>query len=422
MDNDFFFSVRPCVIECGKETEMTIKVTDSAYGLRHEFDYKIVIRPLSVFSRDLPEISYTVTPKDNTLTFTHTFEDEQEYFLRVYRVGGNHMLTQLSVYALKEDLWKCEPMKGDTHVHSCRSDGMETPGMVCANYRKAGFDFMTITDHYNYRGSLEMIDDYKDVELGMTLVKGEEVHAPGNFVHIVNFGGEGSVNDICQQTRDEYEAQVGDIIKTENIPYGEAPFAYAACMWVARQIKKVGGVPIFCHPYWIEDAYNVPTELSELLMKSGEFEAFELIGGQTTFENNMQTIFYSEMLREGVDMPCVGGSDSHGTAGFGLFNMIYTVVFADSRDVKDIQQAIREGRCAAVETYEGTNVYSVHGRKRYADLALFLLRNYFPKTAQICAEEGRYMLEYVKGNKDVAEHLSSLAPRIQKFCNEFYGR
>ena len=421
-DSDYYFSVTPSIVQVGKETTVTIKVLDDLYNFKPECDYIVRIYPLTTHTWQDTSVIYTCTPKDNSISFTHTFDKVQEYFLRLSRTGGSHSIIQLNMYALDSDLYALEPLKGDTHVHTTRSDGRETPGLVCANYRSKGFDFMTVTDHYNYYGSAEMIDSYKDVKLGMTLLYGEEVHSPGNFVHIVNLGSSASVNDICQKNREQYEKEVNDIIATEDIPYHTEPFTYAACLWVARKSKELGGLPIFCHPFWLEDVYNVPTELAELLIKSGEFEAFELIGGQSTFENNMQTIFYSDMLRKGIDIPCVGGSDSHGTVNRGLFNMIYSIVFAKSREPEDIKDAIRNGQVAAVETYEGTSVYSVHGKGRYANLALFLLEHYFPHTEEMTAEEGFYMKKYVKGDRSVSEHISSISDRVSKYCKEYYGR
>ena len=61
------------------------------------------------------------------------------------------------------------PYMGDLHVHSCRSDGREDPAIVAANYRKAGFDFMALTDHERWYPSDDMINAYKDVKLGIKL-------------------------------------------------------------------------------------------------------------------------------------------------------------------------------------------------------------------------------------------------------------
>ena len=74
-------------------------------------------------------------------------------------------------------------------MHTRYSDGKEAPAIVCANYRRDGFDFLAITDHGKYFPSLEAIDAYENIPTGMKIFRGEEVHPPGNHIHMVNFGG-----------------------------------------------------------------------------------------------------------------------------------------------------------------------------------------------------------------------------------------
>ena len=40
--------------------------------------------------------------------------------------------------------------KGNLHTHSTRSDGINTPEEIAAHYRKKGYDFLAITDHWVY--------------------------------------------------------------------------------------------------------------------------------------------------------------------------------------------------------------------------------------------------------------------------------
>ena len=62
-----------------------------------------------------------------------------------------------------------------------------------------------ISDHERYYPSLRAIECYRDAPIEMTIVPGEEVHMPPvrgkrNAVHIVNFGGEFSVNALVEGT------------------------------------------------------------------------------------------------------------------------------------------------------------------------------------------------------------------------------
>ena len=40
-------------------------------------------------------------------------------------------------------------LKGDTHLHTCNSDGKLTPGQLVEACQQAGLDYAIITDH-NY--------------------------------------------------------------------------------------------------------------------------------------------------------------------------------------------------------------------------------------------------------------------------------
>lgn len=127
---------------------------------------------------------------NDMLTFTHTFDGEQEYSVRIYREKDNQLILKTSVYALKRDLFERRPFLGDFHVHSCFSDGTESPEFVAAMYRQAGYDFISITDHGRMDSSLRAIAAYSQVPIDFHIYRGEEVHPPYCAVHIVNFGGD----------------------------------------------------------------------------------------------------------------------------------------------------------------------------------------------------------------------------------------
>ena len=205
-------------------------------------------------------------------------EKEEEYFISIFVGDEKAKMMQVSVYAVDDDLYELRPLKGDQHCHSCPSDvtllrkkdGSDTPPMIPAYYREEGFDYMTLTDHERFFGSVEMNKFYSDVKLGITMNLGEEVHAPKNYVHIVNFGGEYSVNEIYQNDPERFTREVQEIMDTEEIEYFDKEL-YAINVWVARNIRKANGVAVFCHPHWNPYVYNVSDELTRLFMKNGVF-------------------------------------------------------------------------------------------------------------------------------------------------------
>jgi hypothetical protein len=45
------------------------------------------------------------------------------------------------------DWWVGTPFKGQLHCHTTNSDGAATPTQIVTNYKNAGYDFVSITDH-----------------------------------------------------------------------------------------------------------------------------------------------------------------------------------------------------------------------------------------------------------------------------------
>jgi hypothetical protein len=48
--------------------------------------------------------------------------------------------------------------KGNIHTHSNRSDGQRTPADVAETYRRGGYDFMALTDHFMARYGFPIVD------------------------------------------------------------------------------------------------------------------------------------------------------------------------------------------------------------------------------------------------------------------------
>ncbi|MCQ2432109.1 MAG: hypothetical protein MJ175_05825 [Clostridia bacterium] len=433
----------PSVYRVGTETEIVIRPLESKYEFTDGGNYKVAILPLSTRHDMIDRLEkITVTPKivNGTLRFSYTFPNEDEYYLQMICDGKN--MDKLAVYALNDDLYALRPLKGDTHIHSCRSDGKETPAIVAANYRAAGYDFIGLTDHHKYAPSVEAIEAYKDIRLGMTQMFGEEVHSPETYLHIVHFGGMYSVNKIFEDDKEKFLKEVDKIDRElgEGIPFTDARsrFVYASAVWCVREIRKAGGIAIFPHPFWIWTVYNVPTEMTRRLILGDVFDAFELISGQSAHENNYQTQFYYTLkdeywLENGrpLKLPVLGASDSHGTVNRWLFNHKFSVVFAKSRRPEDILDAIRNGQSVAVEIYEEGEThgvhstaesYGVHGDYRLMAYGRFLCENYFPRTQKLCAVDGALMQEYSMGSEEAGRLLAMRADVTDQFYQMYFGR
>jgi len=381
--------------------------------------------------------------ENGVIKFEYCFEKEQEYRLKI-ELNENEPLG-LSVYALEDDLYKLIPLKGDTHVHTTISDGWESPEAVAGYYRKAGFDFISISDHRQYQGAKIAKEFYKNVKIDLEIIDGEEIHAPKNPVHIVNLGGKFCVSDIYRSDEKRYYNDVQDIIDSLDpalvFSDDNEKFIYASCLWVCGKIREAGGLAVLAHPHALVngmDAYNVQDSLLSLQFENKCFDVLELVGGRSPTELNMQLAFYFSACKNGYEIPIVGGSDAHEVVkepfsnsflkprgvrsrpyGFGEF---YSIVFAQDNGANDILLAIKKGYSVAIDEYEG-NAPRVHGDYRLVSYALFLLSEYFPLHDEICYEEGRLMLGMAyNGSQEEVPELNAKAGRVSELIRKYMGK
>jgi hypothetical protein len=342
----------------------------------------------------------TLKSQDGSLSFEHAFPGEQAHIVRVSRLPAaetDKPVGNFIVYSLFPDLYKLRPYRGDFHVHTCRSDGKEAPDIVAANYRKNGFDFLAITDHRALWPSVEAAEAYKDVPIDLRLFYGEEVHPPENDVHMVNFGGSYSVNELFNKDPDKYFREVNEILEKVEPSEGFNAYQYASCVWCFDRIREAGGLGIFCHPFWIPEVYHVREKLVDFLFEKKPFDAFELLGGHEVYSNNMQTAYYNEARAKGLKIPIVGASDSHGTEDAMWFKWMYTVVFSKNMELESIKDSVKDCFSTAIEHYPG-EAFRIYGPYRLVKYTDFLMNEYFPLHDMLCFEEGRLMKEYICGN------------------------
>jgi hypothetical protein len=402
-----YFDVYPKIVRAGHETTITIRplfdhvrsvLTDSEAALFPTEGGKTQ-------SASLPPVALKPAVVDGALQVRCHFESEQEYTLLLG--NGERPLAETRLYAVDDDLFVRRPYKGDIHIHSYRSDGKESPAYVAGAGRRIGLDFMAITDHHRYAPSLEAIHAFDGLPIDLRLYPGEEVHPPDNPVHIINFGGGFSVNDLF--AREDYRREVQAIADAlTDFPTDMDRYPYASCIWSFDKIRAGGGLAVFCHPYWYtRHRYDVPEALTTLLLDRQPYDALELIGGYHPYEfesNMLQVARYHDERARGKVIPIVGVSDAHGCETGELFGWYYTLVFAPSLDLPDLVQSVKALYSVAVEALPGQTPRA-HGPFRLVKHAQYLLREILPQHDALCAEEGRLMLTYIAGDASTIDPL-----------------
>ncbi len=351
---------------------------------------------------------------DGVYSYEYPFFGEQKYDVKI--VIGEERLIWAHVYSVLPDLAKVKPYKGDTHLHSCRSDGEGTPFEVACNYRAAGYDFIAITDHHRYAPSLEGKTAVEKWTKMYRVFRGEEVHNRDmGYFHIINFDGEFSVNDIVE-TQDEYvQSEVAKILAKGDIPDTVADkYDCAYRIFIAEQIQKGGGLAIMAHPYWdVYGEYHMPVATTEYLLKRGTFDALELLASDDWDGNgdNLQLALWGDLRAEGYKISVVGASDSHScVTPDTLFNKHFSLVFADGFD--GIKSAIKAERSVAVWAFNDEN-FLAFGSLRYVKYARFLLKEYFPEYKKLTAKHAAAIK--AEDGKAVAAAENEISAFNQKF-------
>ncbi|MDR2525957.1 MAG: hypothetical protein LBC83_07255 [Oscillospiraceae bacterium] len=448
------YDIFPKVVVAGRETEITVKPLGWHSAFQANVCHNVALCPLDEGQRwEYPERNnkhaLEVTPDaDGCIRFCFRFFGEQEFYVRI-NDGGSFKL-QLSVFCVAEDLAGRYPFRGDLHMHTRRSDGKQAPAIVAANYRKTGYDFTVISDHRRYYPSLEAIDAYKDVPTEFTIVEGEEVHLPkggigrSNDVHIVNFGGSYSINALVEGSENEKErgsdpsvrstipnpppvrseeaffTEIESYADTLVIPEGIERFTYACCHWTFNEIKKGGGLGIFCHPYWLSNVLQVPPAFVDYMMETHPFGAFEVLGGENYFEQNgFQTLQYYEDRAKGRRYPIVGSTDSHNSCNARNSHICSTIVFAPENTRESLVRSIEEFYSVAVDTISDEPRFV--GEMRFVRYACFLENEYYALHDELCFEEGRAMKDYICGVEGAKETLAFLHGRMKAQREKYFA-
>lgn len=445
------YRITPRVFSTGKEVTLTVEGLDESTLLYDDLTYTAKIfchedwkyrEGKELYGRSQVTHEVTVSPRDGVITLSHIFPTEGVYQIEItrersekhlperyekygwmWRIEATYQPVSFLVYALGEDLYGTRPFKGDLHMHSYHSDGEESPAMVAAQMRKAGYDFICLTDHYAYEPSLVAQRAIADVPTRMTVFAGEEVHPIyGAVFHVVNFGGRASVNERAYGDPEKMEREAAVIAEelTEVAdPIDRSELAHF--IWIARAIKEVGGLAIYPHPYWVFGAgLNVRHAISEWLLKKGIFDAYEVLGGTDELHNKQQVQLYYELRADGVRIPIVGSTDAHSALGrgWGTFDNHFTVVLAS--DVANIPDAIRAGRSVAVDNKD-TAHRGVYGEMRYVRYASFLLEHYYPLHDEAANAAGQALLRYVQGDKTQSTLIGLLEEQTRKIDRDFFG-
>ena len=422
-----YYDIYPRVVPADTRSTVTIHPRFEHVHFSPDKTYQAIVYPAERYrppSGDAQKADLVLT--DGKIEVTHLFSGEQEQVLEILDTSTAEPTVRFRtlLYSVREDLYGRLPLKGDVHMHSFRSDGRESPGFVAAACRQIGLDFMALTDHGQYAPSIASQEAFANVALDLLILRGEEVHPPGNPVHMVNFGGDFSVNELIARDEKAYlETVRREEAKLEDLPE-EVRHQFSSCVWVFDQIRSGNGLGIFCHPYWhVRHGYTPSGAVTDALFDRQPYDAYELLGGyarDAVDSNTLQVARYHEERIKGRQIPIVGVSDAHGCENADLFGWYYTLTFAEETTRDSIIAGIKELKSVAVEAIPGAAIRA-YGPLRLVQYALFLINEVLPAHDELCREEGRLMLDHLAGCEGAKDALANLKGRCARLFTQYVG-
>ena len=443
------YDVFPKVFLGDRETTVTVQPRGVHAAFVRDKTYTVQVLKVNQGNVDSwPErggrTTLAVTPdSDGCLRVTAYYEGEGEYYINL--CDGDRRFATLAVYCLREDMAGRIPLRGDLHVHTCRSDGHDDPVNVVANYRGYGYDFMVISDHGRYYPSLEAIRRHDGVS-DVAIIPGEEVHLPHNTVHYVNFGGSYSINALVAGSSNEeragrdlawrsldgnapdpmspeaFTAMIEERAAKVPLAHRSERMSYAVMEWIYEHMQKNGGLGIFPHPYWLCQLMQLPEEYTEFIYKNKPFDAFEVLGGENYYTHNgFQTALYYDMRTKGMDYPVVGSTDTHNSAAEHNRNALIcsTIVFAKENTREELISAIKDKYSVAVDTI--STEYRLVGDFRWIRYGAFLMENYFPIHDEACRAEGYFLSRHFAGDKQATAVLQAMKGQLPALQKKYFA-
>jgi len=362
--------------------------------------------------------------RDNTLTVTVRLRGETEHAIRIIQKSSDpkkpKVLGLARLYSLRPDYFALRPYRGNVHMHSKFSDGSksESPALMVAACRKLGHDFAVETDHRAYAASLEAIDAFSKLPTDMKTFPGEEVHSPGNDVHILSLGASESITDWFTKSSVDYNQAVA--AELDKLPDAvperfRRPVAASFAVW--DKIRACGGIAVFCHPYWRpSNRQYIPAVVSDYLLRTAKFDAMEVLNGDS---NDLGILHYNELRSQGLTIAGIGVTDAHASKNL---EPAYTLVLSETLDFPALAKNIRLRNCAAVDVDPVSKRQTVVGEFRFSRYAIFLIQQFYPLQNEICRQEGEWLLKALEGDAQAVAALQKSQGTTPGFRTKYWQK
>lgn len=206
--------------------------------------------------------------------------------------------------------------RGNLHCHSTRSDGGIEPAEVVAAYKRLGFDFISLTDHFEAEYGWQVTDTTPWRDASFTTLIGAELSSQGPVERGKWWlGAVGLPLDFAPPAADESGPQL------------------------AARARAAGAFVTLLHP-----GFNA-TRLRDV-------EGLEALDAVEVYNDGVQRandrgdgwFLAVELLEEGQDVLCVATDDAHfGHGGLDAVGGAWVMVRSGSLDCVELLSALKEG-------------------------------------------------------------------------------
>jgi predicted metal-dependent phosphoesterase TrpH len=413
-----------------------MKITPNVVAQNKNISYKLTLKNTSniesieVLSRGdyyhKDKITYKI--ENNNILFRYNMHYLGEFVIKVNFTYKESKLVCL--YCLDKTMIQLRPLKGDLHMHSIYSDGKTTPFAMALACLGAGMDFISITDHDSYEGSLQAIQKVKQNNIDLLVLKGEEVSvggkadmsvAQGNG-HILSINANKSIEEQRKNSK-KYEKELEDIVKVlkkENIDKSIDPIHYAKNIWVINKIKEAKGISILAHPNWVyrDGKYHLHQAFYKEMLKTSKLDGVEVFGEEKIKEhNNMTHLTALQTKNRHKYLAPFANSDAHDSDH--EVGERFTVLFVKEKSASNIITAIQEGLTCAVfkrENYE----HQFIGKDALAQYVYYLIKEYYPKHYSLKNRLAKLYLDQLINGEDFEKKINMIKLKLENHTNTFF--
>ena len=337
-----------------------------------------------------------------------------------------------AVYTLRPDLFALRPLKGEIHQPSQFSPDGKMPVEQHIRYaREAGFDFIAVTDHFNWDQNPVAIAAARDSGSGLTVYPGEEIHNKASL-HSICLGAPHKMSQM--ERTPEFAAEWRPIFEElrKECPSVEKSElqALAESLAVIRRAKASGAMVIYSHPFWkYHGRFNSPFFMSEYILAHNEVDAVEIVNGDIngTNKNSLTEAWLYELaFKTGKRWPVVSASDCHNVSQIERFRRNYNVILGRDCSLDEFRAAVTNFRSvAAIDTadrYKKLPHPVFYGPLRICRFAYFLYDSgYWKKHDRLTKKQAALIAKYLEGDKSVVPEIKKLAAEIDALREALYA-